>query len=30
VTFDGSDVASWTSSTGRSGTVELACGSGQS
>ena len=27
VTFDGSDVASWTSSTGRSGTVDLACGS---
>jgi hypothetical protein len=27
VTFDGSDVASWTSSTGRSGTIDLACGS---
>ena len=26
VTFDGSGVASWTSSTGRSGTVDLACG----
>ena len=25
VTFDGSDVASWTSSTGRSGTIDLAC-----
>jgi hypothetical protein len=27
VTFDGSEVASWTSSTGRSGTVDLTCGS---
>ena len=29
VTFDGSDAASWSSSTGRSGTVDLACGSGR-